>query len=372
MSVSVGTAAVNGALELIAKVAGKVKTVGTSLPGAAKQKSLVQITNSGRVEPLTLVDADVVNLDYISDVMQAVQSLFAGYYLQAVNMINEVGNVAVIDRLNALNPTASSKSIFSLESLTEGSYRHRLPALEADDSKKEEEQRGRTMGPATTQDQLGDIAKSANLSIGKMYNVTLRIDRDSYVLPIAIRLMVNILPSSDLKELFTHRDSFDMNMKERWYAYKAGMLGFWKDLVFCQDLIAKYRRMAIQDKSGVGKVILNREAQNINHMLSGKDSYAGATSIAVVSDETIRQIERELSGKMSNSRVRKAVFEGTNLMLLVVISKEWEHVVIYTRDLDSTTTLSLKDIKKSASNGGGDVTEIMKAYLMGASPASMH
>ena len=163
-----------------------------------------------------------------------------------------------------------------------------------------------------------------------------------------------------------------MNMKERWYAYKAGMLGFWKDLVFCQDLIAKYRRMAIQDKSGVGKVILNREAQNINHMLSGKDSYAGATSIAVVSDETIRQIERELSGKMSNSRVRKAVFEGTNLMLLVVISKEWEHVVIYTRDLDSTTTLSLKDIKKSASNGGGDVTEIMKAYLMGASPASMH
>lgn len=384
MSVTIGTAAVQGAIELVAKtsqaVAGTKKTVGSITNG----RSLVQIANTGRVEPLTLVDADVVNLEYISDVMQAVQSLFSGYYLQAINLINEVGNVTVMDRLAAFNPTGQMSRGFSMESLKDGSATHRLPTLEGKVINKpvtapslgtgqaSTEQKAR--GGGLSQDTLDDIPKAANLSIGKLYNVTLRVGTDSYVVPIAIRLLVNIVPSMTLKQLFTHRDSFDMDMKERWYAYKAGMLGFWKDLVFCSDLIAKYRRMALQDKTGMGKAILDREAGNVKSRLTSlKESFASATSIAVISDDTMHQVERELSGKLSNSRVRKAVFDSTNLMLLVVISKEWEHVVIYTRDLDSSTTLSIKDIKKSASGGGGaDVTEIMKAYLLGASPSSMH
>lgn len=387
MSVTIGTAAVQGAIELVSKtgqaIAGGKKAAGSLTNG----RSLVQIANTGRVEPLTLVDADVVNLDYISDVMQAVQSLFSGYYLQAINLINEVGNVTVMDRLAAFNPTGQASNFFSMESLQNGSATHRLPSLEGRIINKPStapvlgggssapaaaEQKARSGG--LSQDTLEDIPKAANLSIGKLYNVTLRVGTDSYVVPIAIRLLVNIVPSMTLKQLFTHRDSFDMDMKERWYAYKAGMLGFWKDLVFCQDLIAKYRRMALQDKTGMGKAILDREAGNVKSRLTSlKESFASATSIAVISDDTMHQVERELSGKLGNSRVRKAVFDSTNLMLLVVISKEWEHVVIYTRDLDSSTTLSIKDIKKSASNGGGaDVTEIMKAYLLGASPSSMH
>lgn len=382
MSVTIGTAAVQGALGLIAKTGEKIKTAGKGTSAAMKGRSLVQIANVGRVEPVTMVDADVVNLEYISDVMQAVQSLFSGYYLQAVNMINEVGNVAVVDRLAAFNPNTNSS--FSMESLNSGTFHHKLPSLESvsptppktapalGSQGQDDKQKARSGG--ISQDVLGDVSKAANLSVGKLYNVTLRVNTDSYVVPIAIRLLVNIVPSMTVKNLFTHRDSFDMDMKERWYAYKAGMLGFWKDLVFCSDLIAKYRRMALQDKTGMGQMILNREAGAVANMLrSGNESFAALTSIAVISDDTMHQVERELSGKLSNSRVRKAVFDSTNLMLLVVISKEWEHVVIYTRDLDSSTTLSIKDIKKSASGGGGaDVTEIMKAYLLGASPSSMH
>lgn len=380
-------AMVSGAIELASRAGkaaadGAVKT-GKAVGGVLAGQSLVGLSNVARVEPLTLVDADVVNLDYIDGVMQSVQAVFSGYYLQAVNMVNTIGGISVAERLAPLNPGHGH----GFESFQEPrrfglSKKSRALALEAEqvqpkadgkkpegDDAKLEKAPKRSTGVNTSD--YDSVQNAANLSVGKLFNVKMKVNQDEISMPVAIRLMVNVLPTSILTELFTYRDAFDMNMKERWYMYKAGNLGFFRDLILCQDLIAKRRRMAITDKSGVGAKILNREAAIVFRALKGHESYSTASNIAIISEDTLGQVENKIGGRLSNSKVRRTIFENTNLMLLVIINKHYERVTIYTRDVDASTTLSVSQMKSASKGSGPEVVDIMKAYMMGSSPQSL-
>ena len=211
-----------------------------------------------------------------------------------------------------------------------------------------------------------NLTQAANLSVGKLYNIKLTSSNNGSIeIPVAVRLLVNVMPSSLLSELFTYRDSFDMNMKERWHAMRAGRLDFFWDFVLCNDLIEKSRRMAIRDKTGIGRMILNREAGQVSRALAGKDSFSTATNIVIISETTLSAIQAQI-GPISNSKVRTSIFENTNMMIMAVVDRPYERVTIYTRDLDSHTTLGIKDLKV-AGKGGADVSEIMKAYMAGSS-----
>jgi hypothetical protein len=348
----------------------------TSVSKLMRNHSLVSVSNVGRVEPLTLVDSDCAYWDHISDVMQSVHAMFSGYYLQAVALTNHIGKISVVERLAPLNPTHTG-----FEEHKDGSQdrtfrlQRRKPNYASpvySFSYSAEQYAARKIAnedvslSSATKD-YENITQAANLSVGKLFNIKLSAGAGNNAeIPVAVRLMVNVLPSSLLSELFTYRDSFDMNLKERWYAMRAGRLSFLYDFVLCLDLLAKSRRMAIKDKSGIGKMILDREAGQVTRALAGKDSYSTASNIAIISETTMAMIQTQI-GPFSNTKVRTSVFENTNLMLLVVVDRPYERVTIYTRDLDSYTTLSIKDMKAASKGGGADVSEIMKAYMAGSS-----
>ena len=376
----VSPAAVEGAINLASQVIEKVKNNKSASATVATMKgeTLVSVSNVGRVEPLVMLDNDCTNQPYISDVMQSVQSIFSGYYLQAVNMVNTIADVSVKERLAPFNP-GQGLGFESHSTLGRVDKKWKLlsgrkargTALEAADNKNADTDLKQTNYASVSDKGLENVPLAANLSVGKMYNVTLRSDSHCITVPISIRLLVNIIPSTMLSKLFTYRDGFDMSLKERWHAWREGRLSFIKDLLLCQDLIDKYRRMAITDKSGIGEKILNREAGIVKNMLGGTASLATATNIAVISDKTLGLVEGELNGRFTNTKVRRAIFDNTNLMLLVVVDTEWDRVTIYTRGLDSHTTLSVKDMKAANKDGGPDVAEIMRAYMLGSAPQSL-
>lgn len=359
---------VSGAIELASRISsalsggGVIGTAGTLMAN----KSLVDVASVARVEPIVMVDADCVHIEAIGDVMQTVQSMFAGYYLQAINMMATVGGVSVASKLAPLNP---NRALGFEHMITEGrkavameAYAHRLPMRHHSNEIAMEEAKS-----VTSDKVLDSVKEAAVLSIGKIYNVTLKQDGAEVTMPIAIRMMVNIIPTRRMVEMFTYQDTFDMDMKERYHAWKAGRLEFVKDLILCNDLIDKRRRAGIKDANGLLSVIAGREAKNIASSLkSGNASVATSSNIAILSSETLEQVEMELNGSISNSKVRKTIFENTNLMLLVVIDKAWERVVIYTRGLDSTTNLSFRDLKAN-SKSGPDAMDILKAYTNGTS-----
>ncbi len=135
-------------------------------------KSMSDITKLTRVEPLTILSKDLINLEYMPDVQQSLLSLFSAYYLQAVSVLTTINNVEVIKVLDRLNPNRDETGWLlaeSLESLPSSqlcieSYKYALPgtaalALEEDDN---------------TQ-QINNIS---NLSVGKLLHVKISFKGD--------------------------------------------------------------------------------------------------------------------------------------------------------------------------------------------------
>lgn len=231
------------------------------------------------------------------------------------------------------------------------------------------EAQGQSNSPATSEKTLDKVSEVTNLSVGKIYNVQIRHNEQTATIPVSIRLMVNMIPSRMMLDLFTYRDNFDMDMKERIHDFRSGRLEGFKDLLLCRDLIDKRRRAGIRDRTGIMGQINNRESKNfLAGFLNGKSSVATASNIAVLSTDTLETIETELNGRISNAKVRNTIFENTNLMILAVVDKGYERVIFYHRGLDSNTNVSFRELKSSTKGNGSDVTDILKAYISGASP----
>jgi hypothetical protein len=360
-------AAATGALEVVSSVGSRLRATYSDAKHTAsyfKNGSLIDIAQVARVEPIVMVDADCMNLDYLPDVMQTMHTLFSGYYLQAVNLLGTIGSVSVASRLGPLNPNRGLgfESYADWRSV-EASYAHRLPTTKNHQAVAMEEARA-----STDKDAMTTIRDATNLAVGKLFNVTLKEGDQSAVIPVSIRLMVATLPTNAMVGLFTFKDSFDMDLKERYHSWKAGRLSFMKDLIMCQDLIDKHRKALVTDKSNVYAQILARENSNRKvGLMRQNPSLATASNLAVLSSDTLGQIELKLNGKFSNFKVRQAVFNNTNLMLMCVVDKSWERVTIYSRGIEGSTQVSAKDMKAGSKNtGGSEVMDIMKAYMSGS------
>ena len=159
-----------------------------------------------------------------------------------------------------------------------------------------------------------------------------------------------------------------MNMKERWYGWRAGRLGV-LDLLTVRDVLGKHREALMKDRDAVYSQIVSRENSNkARGLFSGQPSLATASNLAIISSDTADIIEQKLHGRMRDLRTRNVMFENTNLMILAIVDKMSERVTFYYRGMHESTTVSDKALRSSNKGGGSDVMDIMKAFIAGSSP----
>lgn len=363
---------VTSTLTYVAKTVNLVKNNFTNF---YTTKSLSDATKLTRVEPLTIVSKDCINLEYIQDVLHSGLNIFSGYYLQAVGVLTRVNSVEVIKVLDKLNPDRdetgflmmqqdgiSKESIraLSLESYLHSLPTHGVPALETDS------------------DNAKTVVDVSNLAVGKLLNVQICYSDDSasdkekkektVTIPVSIRLMTSVIPNATIAHLLASKTE-DIGVTERYHAWRAGRIGFIKDLIFCQDLIDEHKRAIVGDDSGTVAEIMRRvnNAKKFG-LITGNPSLVSASNIFVITEEVAREIESKLGGKLSNARVRQKAFDNTYAMILIVIDREYERVTYYTRGVAASTDLSIKEIKAISKNGKGpDIGDIMKSFMMGSS-----
>lgn len=340
---------------------------------SVQSTSLVEFTSAARVEPLTVIGADCINLEYLPDVLQSLQSIFTGYYLQAVALTAQIGDVKVIKLLDKLNParngnlgSLAKESLPNDWRLAAESYTHRLPTTKNTLAFEAEQE---NVSKVMNDDAIKDIRDMANLSVGKLINVTIKgPDGKNVIIPISLRLMVSQIPESAMTHLLT-LGSEDTTLTERYHAYRAGRISFIKDLIFCQDLITEHKKALMKDKDGTYSEIISRVNNNKRAgFMTNNPSLAMASNLIVISDATALAIENKMGGKLSSVNVRNKIFESSYIMILVVIDRQWERVTFYHRGIAAPTTVGLRDIKISNKSSGPDLMDIMKAYTLGSNP----
>ena len=365
--VNEGTLAAGSVLSTVMDTYAKAQAVGSHL----KTSSLVSATSVARVEPIVIVDKDCLFLEYLPDILQSTQSIFVGYWLQALSLITNVGDVnvgRVLDKLNPNRKVDTSGFLNTIvnagigkESLTYASesLKYKLPtvALEAKDDNKG--------GALAKVDNIDDLT---NLSIGKIIYVTIKNIGQEAVIPISFRLMVNTLPPASCVQLLS-QGSVDLSFSERWFKWRAGRISFIKDLVFCQDLIREQKRTLMTDKDGVYSEIAKRAKNSrLASFFSKNPSLAEASNIVVISEETAMQLRIKHNLNLDNFKDRQKIFDKTYAMILVVIDRNYERVNMYHYGISASTSVGLRDIKVANKGSGPDIMEVLTAFKGGNAP----
>ena len=370
-------------------------TVLTAAKSMSSISSLADITKPLRVEPITIIDQSIADQPYVLDLLKLGVSLYAGYYLQAVNMVFGVGKIDTLKVFDTLNPERSGASALGFENFRSAvyateTYANGLPALEAFAQPvrqgliaeySEEKYAAQQValeafgGKDDDYDQKGDKApvhgmksgdsqkvyEAENLAIGKLLNVEVKSGNESAKLPVMIKLIPAVVPSDTITHIFTAggRDTW----AHRLFLVKSGQIKFWRDFVMGQDMIDAHMTALMTDKSGVYKTILDRRRNNVSQAIqSGRLSLADASNIAIISTTTMKKAANTLYAKIDDVNVRKKFFDNSYLLMLMAVDERWNRVTIYHRGVDLASSWRIDDIKVAEKSKGQDITEIFKMF----------
>ena len=385
-----GAMATGSLLSTLSDIGGKVAAAGAEVKGISdrvKQGSLSSLTSVARVEPLVVVDSSCLHIDFLPDVMQSLQSMFTGYYLQAVSLTADVNNIKVAKVLDRLNPsrnpdvfaflqdargawTASQESLSDHTNwkLAYESYRWRLP-VEGNIPAMEAEAKELTRSAAVSDKTTSSASEIANLSVGKLVNVEIKAGDHTLTLPVAIRLLASDMPSSSVIKLMlsgTQNNSFT----ERYYKWRSGRIEFVRDLILCQDLIKEHKKAIYNDKNGTFTEIMRRAKDNkLSAYMSKQPSLAAASNMYVLSEATAQQLRSESGIDLDNFSERQKIFDTTYGMIIVVVDPEFRRIRFYHRDIRLPSSVGAQDIKGNQKGGGPDIMDILNAYKKGESPS---
>lgn len=397
---------------------------------SARHGSLVEATQTMRVQPLCVIDHTLSTSPILEPLNQNLLNLFSAYYLQAVARDNVIGKVSVFRRLDKLNPNRSkAESVLNNAAIIlngmEGYYDTSLPCLpklinthverEAIKSATEslvysmeavlvdgqpiqstnsEEVTPRTgpkpwqrIGQAIADDingvnkdgkptnekasalSSGDTKELTHLAVGKILNVTFNEGNNSLTVPVAVRLMTSLmLPNALVRLLNFGSRERDLTLKERWHAYKSGKIEFWRDFILAKDLKKQRVNDIVADKDRIYQKIQARLLDNAAAgAMSANPSLANMSNIIVINKPTLQELESVLGGKFSNFNLRERVFNNTGIMLFAVVDNDSQRVKIYHQSIEECTDVSFNEINRG-SKKDSDITDLLNVFLQGGAP----
>lgn len=372
-----------------------MSTVLTAAKAGSRVSSLADLAKPCRVEPITLIDQTIADQPYVVDLMKLTVSLFAGYYLQAVNMVMGVGRIDTLKVFDALNPERSigglafeshrgtvydpatySEGLPSLEAFSrpvehgllatysqerfEEAWREEAPLRAALEAKGTEESDTPPRNSISSSDSH-KIYEAENLAIGKLLNVDVSSDGEKRKLPVLVKLVPAVVPSDTLVQIFTGggRDTW----AHRMFLVKSGQIKFWRDFVMGQDMIDAHMKSLMTDRNGIYKTIMDRRRNNVvKSVQTGRLSLADASNIAIISASTLKKSANTLFAKIDDRNMRDKIFDNSYLLMLMVVDERWGRVTIYHRGVDLSTSYRIEDVKMAEKSKGQDITEIFKLF----------
>ncbi len=350
-------------------------------------QSLASSTAAARVEPSVFVGQDLVHKPWISDVLQTTQSLFAGMWMIAADMVTQkVNGVSVLQILDPLNPNRDPNySAFvknmgkraGLESDINRAYFSReahqwaLPSRSqtaamalAREADKAPRPASITIGADSKLNQaINDVS---NLVAGKLLSVSVTDGQQERVLHVQLRMAVQEIPEDVMVELVGDK-STNQKFKERLFDVSAGKIG-WLDLIFCADLFRERKRLLAKDKTDIIRQVRERQLKHKRAgLLSGSASMAEMSNIYVISKDSSDRLKAEFGLDVDNFSHRQKIFENTSGLLLVVVDIDNERAAFYTDSIARSTNIGLVDLKTANKSRDGNIMDIFNAYKEGAS-----
>lgn len=373
---------------------------GAFLFGVSGQSSMAAGISAARVEPITLVDTDVMVSDRLEDLLHTSINLYLAIYLQSVALRGAtIGSTQIINRLEALNPTSPGENLaYSLEAYQahqasgvlgaiepepdaldipdvldqlsvenlDGLLRNKInPTSIARGARKGDHKDGKDR-VGGSDDVSGALRDAPELSVGKVFNVELRVDAQTYNIPVTLRLNVTRANRQVLEKAMISRFSSGETSLERKVKWKTGSINSIFDLITNADALRENYKNLIADKDGVySKLTPNNTTGLVRSIVAGEATIAQASNILIVSQDTAQRVEAQLGGKFENMAFRQRMLRNTGVMLFIVMDSIRDEATIYLESINGGQLVPGRLLKKSAKGDGPNITEVLKAMVAG-------
>lgn len=367
----------------------------------ARHDSLVEATAVTRNDFVTLIEDDLMGLDWLPDIQQSALRTVSGYMLSAITLLVDVPDINIRRTLGQVNTSrnATDSAILGAkivsgivgqeEFVSVESYQYGLPHLDAvsefdfvDAYNRVkgiggvgmEDDKSDRVSVGTGRDAIKRLNDVANLATGKVLDVVFERNGNKATVNITINLAGTVTDRDSFLKILTSGVKLGFSQRLRDWMRRnpdKSKLGAIKDLVLTQDLIEESRRLRIKDKSGFYDHMMRNQSKNFKSgLFSLSPSINTASAVLIISDAMAREVELRLGGPLSNPRIRAKLFEPTLSMLLYVVDTQWETVTIYHRSIDAFTEVSKRELqRKTGGESGGDVKDIIEAFQAGNAPS---
>lgn len=332
----------------------------------AKTGSLIEYTQATRLEPICLISSDATQHPNIEEVLNSGLNIFCAYYLQAVALSVDVGNVNVLRVLDRLNPNRDPLATAGY--LREGSWGTGFSAeslsLKLDDNDAVYPTHSLESTMASK-----DLSVNSSLSLGKLIEINIKSGNSEAKFPVQVRLLAQTIRSDVLAHTLT-LDSKKESFQMRIHRARTGQIRMLKDVLFASDMIQAHRANLIKDSTGYYQSQYARKRKNqLAALVSGNFSVAQASSIFVITQDDQERFEQTLRGKLDNYRVREKFFNDTFCMLLFIIDTDHNVVTIYHKSIEQPSEVTIRELTRHNQGGKGpDINEILHALSKGNAP----
>lgn len=293
-----------------------------------------------------------------------------------LGMLNQMYACWVITALNFTNICQSGRTIGDTLRTVKGNeaFKDTVTLINSDFGKEDLDKKVVSMEAG-----LVDMDKeSQRLVTGRLIELDFYLDPTSekpktFKLYLYVQLFPYILPT-DVCEGFLG-SNFTPSLAQRWRAYRAGEISFWKDFVFAQDLIKKQAAIMKKDKSGIlAEMMFNKQTLLFKYLISviggGSVNRNAASNIIVMTKETFTKACNECNVDFTDFFIRQRCFLNTMSVVIAIVDVLYGTVDMYFNGLKTKGTYNFNMINKIGSKGKDsfDLKEIMTAMSQGNSP----
>lgn len=217
-------------------------------------------------------------------------------------------------------------------------------------------------------DAIKNIFDQDKLGTGRQFSVVFERNGNRLEVPMRTRLAVKST-TQEMMQVFLGFADQTSDFWNRWMEKQSGIKS-WRDILFSTDIRDEYIRNRYKDNTGFYKNMFKNKNQNwLSGVLSLSPSINNASSIMVVSADTVDSVAIELGGTLDEYEVRQRLFENTLTQYIAVVDELYKSVTLYTRGLATSVEYTRSELMKVKGGAGNvDANKIIEAYRAGANP----
>lgn len=364
--------------------------------------SLTKLLTKFTVEPVIIASTGAKDSQIIDRILELNTDVFAAYYMQAFEVLKNMYDVqpkVIVEMLGTENSKVFSDAIkyarkaISSEEQTDEVSKLFLSVedvagkrLDITDEMTPKAYRS-LLAPANNggkdggmSDQPTAVLLQRNLNVTLMANGSRQNEKGekelvkySVVLPIIIKAHVIFVPLSNILTMLAP-NSRDKEFGYRWDEFKSGAISGW-DLIFCGDLIKKYKDNKLSDRAGLIELINNRTISANSKVLSldpndKNPKFIGFEKnynmLVITSDDKV-QLDKHVNGNIKDEKYKQILLTQAHALTMTIIDSDYERVEVYTKDIRGKSDIGFKALSKRK-DSGYDLTELIKAMMSNNPP----